>query len=376
MAQVISHIKSDRKNYYRFDGGNTMTTRLHKKLAYALSLLTLVTVVLLTHSVSAHADAIADARYNQLLRATALTFVPMDDDMGYYGTAWLVDKNKGWFMTAYHCTEGRREIQLFYPEYHSRGLHTKLESYGRFRSHTAKVIATDKHRDLALVKVNALPSYFEPLKIAKDAPTEGEDVFTLGNPVGLEKVFQFRRCEVIRFGFSAVDTRNTNMTVVGDFLTIQGDVIGGFSGGAMINTRGEVVGVAAAGLNDTKNVGYIAHTELRMFFGLDDRYTRIADPDRPVVGDWIVSVYEDDKRTGQGAFTFTEEGTYRMSKLVDYQRGRYALVEGKLMMRADGHGLEQLDVEWDGRHRFVTNSGDQTFVFERYGTLTMETSQG
>ena len=294
--------------------------------------------------------------------------------MGYYGTAWLVDKNKGWFMTALHCTEGKNEIQLYYPEYYSGGLHTRLKAYGRLRSHTAKVIATDKHRDLALVKVNALPEYFQPLKIAQTAPQVGDDVFTLGNPVGTGKVFQFRRCEVVRFGFSAVDTSNTGMTVTGDFLTIEGDVISGFSGGAMINRRGEVVGVAAAGLTDTKNVGYIAHTELRKFFGLDDRYTRIADPQQPVVGDWIVTVYENNKRKGQGAFTFTEEGTYRMSKLVDYQRGRYALVSGKLMMRANDDGTESLEVEWDGRHRFITQSGDQTFIFDRYGTLKMETN--
>lgn len=352
-----------------------MTTH-HRVTTHALATLLLTVITLLTLNTSAHADRIADARYNQLLRATALTFVPLDDGMASYGTAWLVDKKKGWFMTAYHCTEGKSQIQLYYPEYYSRGLHTNLKSYGRFRSHKAKVIATDKHRDLALVKVNALPSYFEPLKVATDAPSEGEDVFTLGNPVGTDKVFQFRRCEVVRFGFSAVDARNTGMTVTGDFLTIKGDVISGFSGGAMINARGEVVGVAAAGLNDTKNVGYIAHTELRKFFGLDDRYTRVANPDRPVVGDWIVTVYENNERKGQGAFTFTSEGTYRMSKLVDYQRGRYAFVSGKLMIRAEGHDLEEWNMDWDGNHRFTTIAGEQTFVFDRYGTLKMETNNG
>ena len=59
-----------------------MTTQLYKHLSTSLSLLLLIAAAVLSHTASAHADAIADARYNQLLRATALTFVPAGDDMG------------------------------------------------------------------------------------------------------------------------------------------------------------------------------------------------------------------------------------------------------------------------------------------------------
>jgi len=341
------------------------------RVAYLFLLLLAVVYV---QPAPVHADRVAHARYNQLLRCTAMTAVP-EGEMTYYGTAWVVDKKRGWLMTAYHCTAGKKTVQIYYPKYHNDRIITQLPAYGRYRPATAKVIATDEHRDLALLQVNSIPSYFESLKIAHAPPAAGETVFTLGNPVGTGKVFQFRRAEVIRFGFSAVDARNTGMTVVGEFLTVQGDVISGFSGGAMINARGEVVGVAAAGLNDTQNVGYIGHTELRKFFGLDDRYTRVADPEQPMVGDWIVTVYENGERKGQGAFTFSEDGRYTMSKLVEHQRGRYAhLNDNRLIMRAEGYEVEQMQVEWDGLHRFVTTSGKQKFVFDRYGTLQMETN--
>jgi len=95
----------------------------------------------------------------------------------------------------------------------------------------------------------------------------------------------------------------------------------------------------------------------------------------PQAFDWIVTVYENGERKGQGAFTFSEDGRYTMSKLVEHQRGRYAhLNDNRLIMRAEGYEVEQMQVEWDGRHRFVTTSGKQKFVFDRYGTLQMETN--
>jgi S1-C subfamily serine protease len=51
---------------------------------------------------------------------------------------------------------------------------------------TGRVTGTDAYTDLAVIRIDNLPDYAEPLPVASENPTPGQAVAALGNPMGLD----------------------------------------------------------------------------------------------------------------------------------------------------------------------------------------------
>src|SRR5690625_2363635 len=102
------------------------------------------------------------------------------------------------------------------------------------KEYTAEVVGTDERTDIALIKVAAKD--LQPLKIGNSNDLKkGEWVLAIGSPFGLDAT--------VTVGVVSAINRET-----GDYLPfIQTDVAvnPGNSGGPLLNTRGEVVGVNA-----------------------------------------------------------------------------------------------------------------------------------
>jgi len=88
-----------------------------------------------------------------------------------------------------------------------------------------KVVKVDKNIDLALVELNGLK--YTPLKLA-DSAVHGEFCLVLGNPGG--------EFQSVTFGIVAHNDR-------GDYIETDARINPGNSGGAVINERGELIGV-------------------------------------------------------------------------------------------------------------------------------------
>lgn len=103
------------------------------------------------------------------------------------------------------------------------------------------VIGTDVYTDLAVIEVNSVPEYAEPLPIADQDPPQGTPVAAIGNPLGLEgSITQ-----------GIVSGLNRSMQTEGDFTipdTVQTDagIDRGNSGGPLVDLDGNVVGVNRA----------------------------------------------------------------------------------------------------------------------------------
>ena len=106
------------------------------------------------------------------------------------------------------------------------------------RSFTAKVVGTDPKTDIAVIKVDA-----------KDLPTipwadsdklqVGEYVLAIGNPFGLN--------QTVTMGIvSAVGRANVGIAEYEDFIQTDAAINPGNSGGALVNARGELVGINTA----------------------------------------------------------------------------------------------------------------------------------
>jgi Do/DeqQ family serine protease len=149
------------------------------------------------------------------------------------GSGVIVSRD-GYIMTNYHVVQNADEI--------------KVETIDN-RSFTAKVVGTDQPSDLALVKVSATDLH--PIALGNsDAVKVGDVVLAVGNPLGIG--------QTVTMGIISAKGRSTTVGdgSYEDFLQTDAPINHGNSGGALVNTKGELVGINSQILsNSDGNIG-------------------------------------------------------------------------------------------------------------------------
>lgn len=107
--------------------------------------------------------------------------------------------------------------------------------------------AIDAERDLAIIKVANLQGTALPLGDSDNVQI-GETVYTIGNPRGLEGTFATGNISNIR-------SEGTRL-VRGTVLQFTAPISRGSSGGAVLNSRGEVIGIAFETRDDGQNLNF------------------------------------------------------------------------------------------------------------------------
>ena len=105
------------------------------------------------------------------------------------------------------------------------------------KEYSAKIIGADKTTDLALIKIDAknLPA----ITIANsDAVKVGEWVLAIGNPLGLNNT--------VTAGIISAKARSLGANGVESFIQTDAAINAGNSGGALVNVKGELVGINAS----------------------------------------------------------------------------------------------------------------------------------
>ncbi len=138
------------------------------------------------------------------------------------GSGVIVDKD-GYILTNYHVIKDADEIKV------------KLSDKREFKG---KVVGIDPKTDLAVIKIDSdhLPS----IRIGdSDKLKVGETVIAIGNPFGLN--------QTVTSGIvSATGRANVGIADYEDFIQTDAAINPGNSGGALVNVRGELVGINTA----------------------------------------------------------------------------------------------------------------------------------
>ncbi len=126
----------------------------------------------------------------------------------------------GDLLTNYHVVDGADDIKVDFTD---------------GRTLTAKVVGTDKPSDLALLKVNGRD--FTAIALGNsDHVKVGDVVLAVGNPLGVG--------ETVTMGIISAKNRSTSVDgSYEDFLQTDAPINHGNSGGALVNTKGELVGI-------------------------------------------------------------------------------------------------------------------------------------
>ena len=184
------------------------------------------------------------------------------------GSGYIIHPD-GYAITNAHVIQGETEITATVFEEGQR-------EFRRTSYDDTEILAVNNHLDLALIRINREEGDQRPFKyvtIEGDERLEvGEEVFAIGNPLGLERT--------LSSGVVATTQRNfEGMT----FVQTTAEINPGNSGGPLFNLKGEVVA--------TINMGALAADGIG--FGIPSRYVRdflrnheafAYDPDNPNSG--------------------------------------------------------------------------------------------
>jgi len=142
------------------------------------------------------------------------------------GTGFVVDA-RGLIVTNNHVVSGGLDI---------------LVKLARGDEIAARVVGRDEELDIALLRVDAGKLPAAPLGDS-DAVQVGEWILAIGNPFGLDHTVTAGIVSAVERTFKESDGRRT---VYGSFIQTDASINPGNSGGPLVNSLGQVIGVAVA----------------------------------------------------------------------------------------------------------------------------------
>ena len=141
------------------------------------------------------------------------------------GSGWVYDSD-GHIVTNEHVVDGASSISV---------------RLWNGKTYSAHVVGTDKSTDLAVIKVDAPSSQLHPLTIGDSSAVQvGDGVVAIGSPFGLEETVTSGIVSALHRAIQA-----PNQFTINDSIQTDAAINHGNSGGPLLNSRGQVIGVNA-----------------------------------------------------------------------------------------------------------------------------------
>jgi Do/DeqQ family serine protease len=132
----------------------------------------------------------------------------------------VIISEDGYIVTNNHVVKDASEIEI---------------TLNNKKSYTAKLIGTDSKMDIALLKITADEKLLYSAFANSDSVKIGEWVLAVGNPYNLNST--------VTAGIISAKARNLDSSGIQSFIQTDAAVNPGNSGGALVNTRGELIGI-------------------------------------------------------------------------------------------------------------------------------------
>jgi len=141
------------------------------------------------------------------------------------GSGWVYDTD-GHIVTNDHVVDGATSIKVRFSD---------------GKTYSATTVGTDRSTDLAVIKVDAPSSELYPLSVGDSTQLQvGDGVVSIGSPFGLEETVTSGIVSALHRAIQG----QTNFTI-NDSIQTDAAINHGNSGGPLLNTQGQVVGVNA-----------------------------------------------------------------------------------------------------------------------------------
>src|SRR5262249_15152504 len=165
-------------------------------------------------------------------RAANTRDLPADRQIKAAGSGVIIDAEKGLIFTNNHVINGADDI---------------IVTFADGREASAKRVGSDPSTDVAVIKVQA--ENLTALSIGdSDGLEVGDFVLAIGNP---HRIGQTVTSGII----SGLHRTNVGIEKYEDFIQTDAAIYPGNSGGALVNLRGELIGINTAFIGATSNPG-------------------------------------------------------------------------------------------------------------------------
>src|ERR1700746_2327091 len=163
---------------------------------------------------------------NMLTKATEYDFFMDPVPVEGAGSGFVIDP-KGYILTNFHVVQGAQSIEVV---------------LGDQTRHAAKFIGADQRNDVALIKIEPGAKPLAVLALGDSAALQvGQKVLAIGNPFGFQSTLTTG--VVSALGRTVQTGQNT---LIDEAIQTDAAINRGNSGGPLINTHGEVIGINSA----------------------------------------------------------------------------------------------------------------------------------
>jgi len=194
----------------------------------------------------------------------------------------------------------------------------------------AKVVGTDPKTDIAVIKVDAKDLPILPWADS-DKLQVGEYVLAIGNPFGLN--------QTVTMGIvSAVGRANVGIAEYEDFIQTDAAINPGNSGGALVNARGELIGINTAIFSQNGSymgIGFAVPSNM-----VRSVMEQLVKGGKVVRGYLGVSIQELTQDLAKQFGTADIKGVLVSDVLADSPAKRAKLERGDVIIEFDGHAVE------------------------------------
>jgi S1-C subfamily serine protease len=196
-------------------------------------------------------NALADDLYETLKNRTCIV---VDREKGSRGTGFVIDRERHLVATNYHVAQVGSMYQIFWelvtsdgePWTHQDYLVSYDSLHSRGKASIGVVVAQDSSKDLAILWVDNIPDWIEETTFAAELPDDQDVVHFVGHP-GDRLPFRYSIGQISYVGSDSWTYEDVAQFVSADILQFRTQSYGGFSGSAVVNDDGELVGVLSGG---------------------------------------------------------------------------------------------------------------------------------
>lgn len=205
------------------------------------------------------------------------------------------------------------------------------------KEYSARIIGADKNTDLALIKIDG--SNLPAITIANsDNIKVGEWVLAVGNPLGLNNT--------VTAGIVSAKARSLGANGVESFIQTDAAINAGNSGGALVNTSGELIGINAMLYSQTGSYsGYGFAIPTAIMNKVVDDLKKYGTVQRAVIGikgGDVKNYVDSQKEQGKDVDLGTMEGVYVDEVLEDGAAADAGLQKNDVIIAIDGQKVTRM----------------------------------
>ena len=173
---------------------------------------------------------------NEIFENNKLSVVLILGDNGY-GTGVILSDD-GYVLTNEHVVDNNPNLRA------ALNYDYDLNDYDEF-IHTVEIIKINKQNDLALLKINNPKTLLRPIKISRQSPLVGDQVYAIGHPDFSVWSYTTGYISQIRDDFEW--SYSDNFERLADVYETQTPIAEGSSGGPLLNKYGNLIGINTFG---------------------------------------------------------------------------------------------------------------------------------